>query len=37
MVDFKKVEKELYEDAFYFHLIHNGRKVIRNKFGLFWR
>ena len=27
---------QLYEDALYFHLIHNGKKVIKNKYGMFW-
>ncbi len=37
MIDVKKEEKKLYEDAIYFHLIHNGKKVIKNQYGLFWR
>lgn len=28
--------KKLNEDALYYHLIHKGKKVIRNKYGLFW-
>jgi len=28
--------KQLYEDALYYHLIHKGKKVIKNKYGLFW-
>jgi hypothetical protein len=37
MIDVKKEEKKLYEDALYFHLIHNGKKVIRKHDKLFWR
>jgi hypothetical protein len=37
MIDIKKEEKKLYEDAIYYHLIHNGKKVIRNQYGIFWR
>jgi hypothetical protein len=37
MIDIKKAEKKLYEDAFYYHLIHSGKKVIKNQNGLFWR
>lgn len=37
MIDVKKEKKKLYEDAIYFHLIHNGKKVIKNQYGLFWR
>lgn len=29
-------KKQLYEDALYYHLIHKGKKVIKNKYGLFW-
>ena len=32
----KDKQKQLYEDALYYHLIHNGKKVIRNKYGIFW-
>ncbi|UCF50443.1 MAG: hypothetical protein JSU91_02885 [Thermoplasmatales archaeon] len=28
--------KQLNEDALYFSLIHKGKKVIKNKYGLFW-
>ena len=27
---------QLYEDAFYFHLIHNGNNVIKNQYGWLW-
>ena len=26
MIDIKKAQKKLYEDAIYYHLIHNGKK-----------
>jgi hypothetical protein len=29
MIDVKKAEKKLYEDAIYYHLIHNGKKVTK--------
>lgn len=29
-------KRKFYEDALYYHLIHKGKKVIRNKYGLFW-
>jgi hypothetical protein len=37
MVDKKREIKKLYDDAQYFHLLHSGKKVIKNKYGLFWR
>ena len=37
MIDIKKEEKKFYEDAIYYHLIHSGKKVIKNQYGLFWR
>ena len=37
MVTSENQVRQLYEDALYFHLIHNGKKVIRNQHGLFWR
>jgi hypothetical protein len=37
MVDIKKAQKKLYDDATYYHLIHNGKKIIKNQFGMFWR
>lgn len=29
-------KRKFYEDALYYHLIHKGKKVIKNKYGLFW-
>ena len=29
-------KNQLYEDALYYSLIHRGKKVIKNKHGLFW-
>ena len=37
MVSLENQLGQLYEDAFYFHLIHDGKKVIRNQYGLFWK
>jgi hypothetical protein len=35
MIDIKKAQKKLYEDAMYYHLIHNGKKVIRRNIVYF--
>jgi len=32
MIDVKKEKKKLYEDAIYFHLIHNGYSFNKAKF-----
>ena len=32
----EKEKKQFLEDALYYHLIHSGKKVIKNKYGLFW-
>ena len=29
MIDIKKAQKKLYEDAMYYHLIHKGKRVVR--------
>ena len=29
MIDVKKAQKKLYEDAMYYHLIHKGKRVVR--------
>jgi hypothetical protein len=31
-----KQKKQLNEDALYYHLLHKGKKVVKNKYGLFW-
>jgi len=28
--------EQLYQDAKYYHLVINGKKVVKNKYGLFW-
>jgi hypothetical protein len=32
----EKQKKQLYKDALHYHLIHNGERVIKNKYGLFY-
>ena len=35
MVDTKKAQKKLYEDARYYHLVHNGKKPTKRNMGYF--
>lgn len=36
MIDKKKELRKLYEEAIYWHLVHNGRKIKRDSFAINW-